>query len=711
MNLSANPINSYEDDLIGMRQKALFIQRLIDGCNENSLRIGLFGEWGSGKSSLLRIIEDDKDNEGKYKFIWFNPWLYASEDDLINGFSMELFLKFEKGIKDAVEQNNDLINKVKRIRNIFDFKTMGKIGEIFNNKDLEKLGALGPIISIFKNLFKNIALNKMRIKELVSTETKKTVVVIEDLDRCDHKILPSFLLYIRELLDIKGVTTIFVTEYEQLSILLSDGNSKYSFLEKIYDIPVYLNHSNKDLAVNFITKYEFNPFSATLLEKNKKLLPVNPRFLKKFCKQLSLINDEYRRYGEAELRDEALLLIQLFKFRYPTLFETFVQNPNFVEELSKSRSKDLYSNYSRDEARELVVKAAHDKVFTEIKVDESNLKDIEQFLDHIWNKSNALPTQDFSTYGQFLEAPVKFTIKELNDSFSANFLSLKREDIIKFKEEKKLSEYELLDIVLYVRKVNLEKYFKSVNVESGMNLLKHVLHADTLVLDLFSIEHKFNLSEKAFGLVLYQFRSWFPVVEAGADSKNEEFKKISIKLSDIEFKILDLFFTGSGEIDKVLMSAKSSIDHHRMFRHENAFTKYLCNKLNTGDYDLKDSFVDEVLESKLEKFNSEEYMSSYSSILDEDMFVHFIDKFKKFNGEDKNDLLFVFFENWLNGKSLILNYFTNFSIFIKKYKKQIFELWNMVEHEKLNPWAQKKLVEIKKSLDQLYPEQDEKSLI
>jgi Cdc6-like AAA superfamily ATPase len=48
------------------------------------LTIGIFGEWGTGKTSLMRLIE--KEVEGTYKnaaAVWFNAWQYEKEEHLI----------------------------------------------------------------------------------------------------------------------------------------------------------------------------------------------------------------------------------------------------------------------------------------------------------------------------------------------------------------------------------------------------------------------------------------------------------------------------------------------------------------------------------------------------------------------------------------------------------------------------------------------------
>jgi formylglycine-generating enzyme required for sulfatase activity len=52
---------------------------------DTPLTVGIFGSWGSGKTSLMRLIKDtlDKhDNKTQYKTLWFDAWTFDKEDAL-----------------------------------------------------------------------------------------------------------------------------------------------------------------------------------------------------------------------------------------------------------------------------------------------------------------------------------------------------------------------------------------------------------------------------------------------------------------------------------------------------------------------------------------------------------------------------------------------------------------------------------------------------
>ena len=61
--LSDTPITNEEDDLLNYSPYAKKIQKLIQANTGNSdpITIGIYGEWGQGKSSFLNLIEHQID--------------------------------------------------------------------------------------------------------------------------------------------------------------------------------------------------------------------------------------------------------------------------------------------------------------------------------------------------------------------------------------------------------------------------------------------------------------------------------------------------------------------------------------------------------------------------------------------------------------------------------------------------------------------------
>jgi predicted KAP-like P-loop ATPase len=62
-----------EDDLDRWRFAAEVVEVILATPADWSARIGIFGKWGSGKSTVLRFAEQML-KESKSIVFWFNPW-------------------------------------------------------------------------------------------------------------------------------------------------------------------------------------------------------------------------------------------------------------------------------------------------------------------------------------------------------------------------------------------------------------------------------------------------------------------------------------------------------------------------------------------------------------------------------------------------------------------------------------------------------------
>lgn len=89
--------DKYAEILCKIVTKATNWQRTSKGLANvcgGAFTVGIFGSWGSGKTSLMREIERQLKSQGselresgsnsKYKTIWFNPWKYDGREDVRN---------------------------------------------------------------------------------------------------------------------------------------------------------------------------------------------------------------------------------------------------------------------------------------------------------------------------------------------------------------------------------------------------------------------------------------------------------------------------------------------------------------------------------------------------------------------------------------------------------------------------------------------------
>ncbi len=68
---------------------------------------GVFGEWGSGKTSLMRMVENRlrSDHPDLFVPVWFNPWRYEREEHLIIPFLKTIQHAIEEHLKNTAEKD------------------------------------------------------------------------------------------------------------------------------------------------------------------------------------------------------------------------------------------------------------------------------------------------------------------------------------------------------------------------------------------------------------------------------------------------------------------------------------------------------------------------------------------------------------------------------------------------------------------------------
>ena len=84
---SDNPISDSSEDQLNRADFAKELAKaIVDYTNPATLCIGVYGPWGSGKTSVLNmVINDIQNNSGNNTpvVVRFNPWSFASSDQLI----------------------------------------------------------------------------------------------------------------------------------------------------------------------------------------------------------------------------------------------------------------------------------------------------------------------------------------------------------------------------------------------------------------------------------------------------------------------------------------------------------------------------------------------------------------------------------------------------------------------------------------------------
>lgn len=347
-----------ENDLFNTMKKANAIKEFLELENNSNIlsknnMIALYGEWGSGKSSVMYTIQQNID-KGKYETIWFDTWKYEKDEKLpyalfkyiVNKGNIsngEKILRASLGVASALFVDSTLQLPFMEI-NTDPKKFRKRLKE-----EIEKNKCLWEEVKDFEDEYKKI---KPENKE-------KLIVFLDDLDRCESYNIISLISSIKNLLSINE-NIIFVLGIDKKAVTLAlqnkygnDYNKATEYLEKIFPINFELSSEINNIKFNNFVKNitGLNDDDVyTVIDVMNRIDLKKPRHIKKVLRKYYFIK-EYLRSKEVDINNKycvsfVIYLITLGYF-YPEDYKNL-----FIDRNSSFEKIILYENYRSDEVFE-----------------------------------------------------------------------------------------------------------------------------------------------------------------------------------------------------------------------------------------------------------------------------------------------------------------------------------------------------------------------
>jgi Cdc6-like AAA superfamily ATPase len=316
--------------------------------SEPRFTVGIYGEWGTGKTTIMQMIKEelDKNYSDNLETIWFDSWRYEREkysamipllrtiiltlESVIvrskNNNKKKILQKVQKGfvkIIKAVIRNTELnINEIVGAGLTFDF---GKILEEYASEgnvrvDQEK-------ITFHKHVSDNLKEELDTIKKELNSDFR-LIIFIDDLDRCTPERALEILESIKTFFDIEGIIYVIGIDPQTIGPIIKtkyENNPKIDgmhYLQKIvqlpFQIPVWSSVDLSNVIRNLVKEARLSEsYSNEILKKtNQELIikatQLNPRDIKRFINSIVLARDIY---GQHNIRDiDKIIAIQAFYF-------------------------------------------------------------------------------------------------------------------------------------------------------------------------------------------------------------------------------------------------------------------------------------------------------------------------------------------------------------------------------------------------------------
>jgi len=316
-----------------------FIDSLVDivinSKNATPFAIGIQGDWGTGKTTAMRRLQEKLKHENCLT-IWFNPWKYREKEEVWKGLIKTIFDEIPKDLSKKVMEKWKNIALVGTDRFLGQFGMDGIISEI---KSIFELNA--RFINEFETIMEDT------IGQLLKEKEKNLLIIfIDDLDRCrpecSIRILEAIKLYLSipqcafvigfdiDVIE-KGIKAIYGKDSE-----ISGTN----YIKKIIQLPFRVPKPGKEEIKKYTEACIENIGASEIFSEENKIKSEymdtiiqgtnsNPREVKRFLNSFVFLHN-IKQERISDYDPKKLIYLLLTQLRWHDLFRLIDENKHLM---------------------------------------------------------------------------------------------------------------------------------------------------------------------------------------------------------------------------------------------------------------------------------------------------------------------------------------------------------------------------------------------
>lgn len=267
------PIKNPSEDLLDRHDFSKQLANAISEYdNKECLTIGLYGSWGSGKTSILNLFENNMHEisqirNKKYTIIRYDPWIISNQDQLINQFFKQLSLALQKDIENKKLQNiaNILITYSDALSFTSLIPVVGKFGALATFVGKKTGETINKIVEARNT---NIQDKKDTITKELTDLDEKFIFIIDDIDRLTKVEIQEIFKLVKAIANFPNIIYILAFDRDIVVEALNQVQTSKGeeFLEKIVQIPFKIPEPQGYA----LKKYFFEKFNSICIDFDTK---------------------------------------------------------------------------------------------------------------------------------------------------------------------------------------------------------------------------------------------------------------------------------------------------------------------------------------------------------------------------------------------------------------------------------------------------------
>ncbi len=518
-----SPIKDISEDFLDRYKFSKYLYSILNNLPANSnIRIGIEGPWGSGKSSVMKLLFDECEKNGHFT-AYFNPWQYDEWNSawagLVNSIGKGLS-KGKKGKLDPFKRQHFIKKGGKKFleflhlaKNIPYVDVASKIGDLILSPLLAQLDETKQSVVDYLN------------KELGD---KRMFIFIDDLDRASEQVIYNLLMFLNEIVDFNKIVYVVGLDIDVTKFTLENRiKDPDGFLEKIINWSFKLPQPSEfdwNVYINKQLKLLSGGIKKESLLSLINLLPKNPRRIKLFIYYLDGLHRGFlERFDDDELYWDMIYRIQLLRNEFPKIFDYILNNKKLISDLAYGPMFERTRERSGDERNKTPEEPAWKIELRDILPQEGNDKTnrVYELYESIRNSRELMSEDLLSHHLRVIDSPDLITWKEYRNIKKELIDSTGDDLFVKLKEilfrntshKAVIWRQEFLKTILMDRDRLFDDAIKNMSDDDIQRDLENVFFLNEICRLSFKLDELFDGENPVYNIVLFKefvdkFKHW-----------------------------------------------------------------------------------------------------------------------------------------------------------------------------------------------------------